>query len=96
MAGLERCFRKTKINSLYLNEDGMVYIDLSREFLTEMNAGSGYEAQILQCVANTFGSYYGSDKVIVTIDNNLYESGHIKLAQGEYLTVDTKESTEIS
>jgi len=85
----------TKINSLYLNDDGMVYIDLSRDFVTEMNAGSGYEAQILQCVANTFGTYYGSDKVILTIDNDLYESGHIKLNQGEYLTVDTKESTAL-
>ena len=85
----------TKINSLYLNDDGMVYIDLSRDFVTEMNAGAGYETQILQCVANTFGSYYGADKVILTIDNSLYESGHIKLNQGEYLTVDTEESTEI-
>ena len=85
----------TRINSLYLNDDGMVYIDLSREFLTEMNAGSSYEALLLQCVANTFGSYYGSDKVLLTIDSALYESGHIRLEQGEYLTVDTEESTEI-
>ena len=85
----------TKINNLYLNDDGMVYIDLSREFLTEMNAGSGYETQILQCVANTFGSYYGAGKVILTIDSGLYESGHIKLNQGEYLTVDTDSSSSV-
>jgi hypothetical protein len=47
--------KNTKINSLYLNRDGMVYIDLNRSFVTEMNAGSGYESLILQSVANTFG-----------------------------------------
>ena len=85
----------TKINSLYLNDDGMVYLDLNKAFVTEMNAGSGYEAMLLQCAANTFGSYYGADKVVLTIDNGLYESGHIKLEKGQYLTVKTDESVEI-
>ena len=79
--------KNTKINSLYLNRDGMVYIDLNRAFVDEMNAGSGYEALILQSVANTFGVYYGVDKVLLTIDNKLYESGHIALKKGEYLKV---------
>lgn len=77
----------TKINWLYLNEDGMVYIDLSNAFITEMNAGALYEQAILQSVANTFGNYYNAQRVILTIDNNLYESGHIKLKKGEYLEV---------
>lgn len=86
----------TTINSLYLNDDGMVYIDLSGEFLTEMSAGSGAEAMILQCVANTFGSYYGASRVILTVDNALYESGHIALSQGEYLTVNTEEAVPLA
>ena len=77
----------TKINSLYLNNDGMVYIDLSNDFLTEMNAGAGYEAMMLQSIANTFGNYYGVERVLLTIDNQPYSSGHIVLEQGEYLTV---------
>lgn len=79
----------TAINSLYLNDDGMVYIDLSGAFITEMNAGAGYEAMILQCVANTFGGFYDVGKVLLTVDNALYESGHIVIAQGEYLTANT-------
>ncbi len=75
----------TKINSLYLNKDGMVYIDLNESFLKEMNAGSGYESMILQCIANTFGQYYNAQKVILTIDGELYESGHILLEKGQYL-----------
>ncbi len=75
----------TKINSLYLNKDKMVYIDLNKAFLTQMNAGAEYESMILQSIANTFGKYYGADKAILTIENQLYESGHIAMKKGEYI-----------
>ncbi|MBW8382444.1 MAG: GerMN domain-containing protein [Youngiibacter sp.] len=78
----------TKINSLYLNDDGMVYIDLSKEFVTEMNAGSEFESMILQSVANTFGDFYGETRVMLTVDDKTYESGHILLDKDEYLKVD--------
>ncbi|HSR04165.1 MAG TPA: GerMN domain-containing protein, partial [Proteiniclasticum sp.] len=77
----------TKVNYLYLNEDGMVYVDLSRDFMNEMNAGAGYESLILQSLANTFGDYYGTDKVMLTIDGETYESGHIMLRKFEPLKV---------
>lgn len=85
----------TKINSLYLNKDNMVYIDLNKDFVTEMNAGSGYESMILQSIANTFGKYYNSEKVILTIDNNPYESGHIVMKKGEYIKVKYDDAVEI-
>ena len=56
----------TTIKSLYLNKD-MVYLDLSKEFTKEMNAGSGYESQILQCITNTLGDYYMVKKVYITV-----------------------------
>lgn len=80
----------TLINWLYLNQDGMVYIDVSREFVDEMNAGAGFEAMILQSLANTVGSYYGVERVLLTLDGGLYESGHIALMQGEYLEVNVQ------
>ncbi len=80
----------TKINSLYLNEDGMAYLDLSSEYLSEMNAGAQYESMMLQCIANTFGNYYMVEKVLLTIDGNEYESGHIALAPGEYLVINNE------
>lgn len=85
----------TKINSLYLNKDGMVYIDFNKAFITEMNAGSGYESMILKSIANTFGKYYGSQKVILTIDNNLYESGHIAMKKGEFIEVNYDDSIKL-
>ena len=77
----------TKINSLYLNQDGMVYIDLNKAFQKEMNAGAAYEAMIIQSVANTFGHYYGANRVVLTVDGKPYESGHLAFQPGEYITV---------
>jgi len=85
----------TKINSLYLNKDKMVYIDLSRAFLSEMNAGAAYEKMILQSVADTFGNYYNSEKVVLTLDNAFYESGHIAMGKGEFIKVINAGTVEI-
>ncbi|MPN45292.1 hypothetical protein SDC9_192859 [bioreactor metagenome] len=85
----------TQINSLYLNNDGMVYIDLNKAFLTEMNAGSTYEGMILQSIANTFGQYYNAGKVILTIDGQLYESGHFAFKKGEALQVNYDNIAEV-
>ena len=87
--------KNTKINSLYLNKDNNVYIDLNQAFVSEMNAGSQYEAMLLQSIANTFGQYYNAEKVYLTIDNKLYESGHILMEKGEFLKVDTENAIEI-
>ena len=85
----------TKINSLYLNRDGMVYIDLNHAFIDEMSAGARYEAMILQCIVNTVGQYYQSEKVYLTIENKPYESGHILMGKGEFFKVQTQNLNEI-
>jgi len=85
----------TAINDLYLNDDGIVYLDLNQSFLTEMNAGSGYEAMILQSIANTFGYYYNNDKVILTVEGKLYSSGHLAFNPGEYLQTDLTKAVQL-
>ena len=80
----------TTIKSLYLNTDNMVYVDFSKEFTKEMNAGSGYESQILQCIANTLGDYYMVNKVYITVEGKPYSSGHILMKKGEAFIVDHK------
>jgi hypothetical protein len=77
----------TKINSMYLGKDNIVYVDFSKEFIDEMNAGSGYEQLILQCIVNTLGNYYGVQEVYITVDGKNYESGHILLKKGETMKV---------
>ncbi|HEX3078228.1 MAG TPA: GerMN domain-containing protein [Lachnospiraceae bacterium] len=77
----------TKINSMYLGDDGIAYIDLSKEFVSDMNAGVGYEAAILQAITNTIGRYYGVQEVYLTIDQKPYESGHMLFEKGQTMKV---------
>lgn len=84
-----------KIKSLYLNKDNMVYVDFTKDFVSEMNAGSGYETMILQSITNTLGNYYGVDKVYITIEGEPYASGHYMMKKGEYFKVDLNNSAEL-
>jgi spore germination protein GerM len=77
----------TKLNSLTLEKDNTVHADFSSEFVTEMNAGAGYETLILQGVTNTLGNYFGTNKVLITLDGKPYESGHILMDEGEVFEV---------
>lgn len=77
----------TVIKSMYLGKDMIVYIDFSKEFIDEMNAGAGYEGLILQSITNTIGNYYVVDEVYITVEGKPYESGHILLKKGETLKV---------
>lgn len=81
----------TSINKLYINrEENRVYIDFSKEFITEMNAGTSLESMVIQSAVNTLGVYYNTDKVCITIEGRPYESGHILLKQGDCFYVDYK------
>lgn len=78
----------TKINELIFDEEeNSVHIDLSRDFVTDMNAGAGFEAMILQSLTNTIGQYYGVEDIYLTIEGGPYESGHIIIEEGEPSTV---------
>lgn len=86
---------KTKINKLYLNsEEYKVYIDFSKEFITEMNAGSSLEAMILDSVADTFADYYNVDKVYISIDGKPYASGHFEFGPKDSIYVNYKNVVE--
>jgi hypothetical protein len=85
--GLSLVSANVKINQLYLGTDRIVHVDFSKEFTEDMNAGSGYEALILQSLTNTLGNYYGTDKVILTVEGKPYESGHYVMKENEAFTV---------
>jgi len=87
--------KNTKINSLYLNStEQMVYIDFSKELMTEMNAGTSKEMVILDSVTATLGNYYNVNKIYLTVEGKPYESGHIVKAKGEPFIVNFKNSQE--
>lgn len=78
----------TEMNSLYLNEDGRVYVDFSKELIEDMNAGSSGESLIIQGIVNTIGNYYNVKEVVLTVENQPYESGHYSMNKDESFKVD--------
>lgn len=83
-----------KINSLQLKDNETVNVDFSKELITEMNAGSSYEAMILQSITNTLGIYYNVENVYITVEGAPYESGHIMLEENEPFKVDLENVKE--
>lgn len=83
-----------KVNFLYLDGEGAVHLDLSRAFLTEMNAGALYESRILQSLANTFGGFYGASRVWLTLDGAPYVSGHVDMTEA-FLPVELSGGMEL-
>ena len=53
-----------------------------------MNAGSGFEYEILRSITNTLGDYYGVDKVYISIEGRPYASGHYEIGEDEFFEVD--------
>ena len=87
--------KNTKILSLYLNKDGHVYVDFSKELITEMNAGTAFETLMMQSLVNTIGGYYYTNEVFLTVENKPYSTGHIQMKKGEPFIVNTKNSQEL-
>jgi hypothetical protein len=88
---------ETRINSVQLDpEKGIVTIDFSPELVTQMNAGSSFEAAILRSIVNTVGHAYGVENVIITLDQKPYESGHIALGPGEHFEVNYQDMVPLA
>jgi hypothetical protein len=73
----------------------MVYVDFTKELVSEMNAGAGFESMILQCITNTLGRYYGVTKVYLTVEGSPYSSGHIIMKKGEPFIVNLTNSVKL-
>lgn len=87
--------KNTKINSIKLDRgNGMVRVDFSKELLSEMNAGSGLEGEILKSIVNTLGNYYRVDKVYISVEGLPYSSGHFEIREDEFFTVDEENIKE--
>jgi hypothetical protein len=89
--GLTKTLTKnTQILGIQVDEEkGTVTVDLSSDFVKEMNAGTSLESMLLESITNTFGDYYMKGKVIITIDGKPYESGHVLMKEGEAFNVNT-------
>ena len=90
--GLSKTLTKnTKVLGIKVDEGkATVTVDLSSDFIKEMNAGTSFEGMLLDSIASTFGDYYQKSKVIITIDGRPYESGHILMKQDEAFNAKTE------
>lgn len=87
----------TNINRIHLNRDSWTLeVDFSKEMLTDMNAGSALEMEILKSIVNTLGKFYDVEKVYITIEGNPYESGHFGIKPGESFKVDNSNVQEFN
>lgn len=78
----------TEINSLELNDQDIVEIDLSSEYIDNMNAGSSGEQFFLQGIVNTLANYYDVQEVLLTVEGEAYQTGHYSLTEGETVSFD--------
>jgi hypothetical protein len=84
------------INKVYLNtKENKAYIDFSKDFSKYASTGTSKELGILKGITNTLGDYYNVDKVHISVEGKPYSSGHIAMKEGEYFTVDYKNTEEI-
>jgi len=88
--------QNTRINSVEVVmedlDNRVTFLDLSSEFITEMNAGAGLEMAILQGLADTIGFYSNTLELMLTIDGQNYSSGHIELGYGETIRVSSPQA----
>lgn len=74
----------TEIQYLFLNNNHVVEVDVSKEF-ENMNAGSTGELFFIYNLVNTLSQYYGTDEVLLTVDGEPYSGAHMILQEGETL-----------
>ncbi|KAJ52791.1 hypothetical protein BD780_002084 [Clostridium tetanomorphum] len=78
-----------KINKIFLDaKTNTVNIDLSDNYVKEMNFGSASELATLKSITNTLGDYYNVDKVYITLGGKPYSSGHMLMKENETFKVD--------
>lgn len=82
-----------EFNSLYVDAEGIIHADLNQAFVDEMNVGSGTESLMLQGLVNTLYDLYldpqlPTEGVLLTIEGEPYESGHVAMEEGELWEVD--------
>ena len=84
------------IKSIHLDRsEWVVKVDFTDELLTDLNAGSSYEYQIIKSIVNTLGKYYDTEKVYISIEGRPYESGHFVIREGEAFNVDMEGVEEL-
>ncbi len=74
---------ETKLRELYVNDEGVAYVDFSRDIVEKHLSGSSAEISTIYSVVNTLGyNFDGIKKVFILIEGRERETlgGHINLS----------------
>ena len=75
-------------NEFEQEENKILCIDFTNEFINLDEVGSESEDLILKSILKTFAEAYDVKKIRLTIDGENYESGHIEMEDGDYFNVE--------
>lgn len=68
-----------KINYVKVGKDPkLLNVDFSSDLIGTMTMGTAMETEVLKSIVNTLGEFYNVDYVYITVDGNIYESGHYR------------------
>lgn len=76
-------------------EKNLFYLDLTDNFVGEMNLGSGPESSTLNAIVNTIGYNFEVNNVVITLGGKPYSSGHILKNEGESFKVSLSNASKL-
>ncbi len=85
----------TKILALSKTEQNAVHLDVNQAFVSELNQTPAYVQGVLHCIADTFGSLYQVENVLITVEGKPFQAGSFSLKEGETISVEKTEATII-
>lgn len=83
----------SKINWLYKDKEDIVHVDFNQVFQDNLQTGSTYEVTTLESIAMTLLDLMDGEELLLTVEGNHYEGGHVTLEKGE--TIDRVEDEYI-
>lgn len=66
----------------------IIHVDVSKNYADEMKFGAEMEAAVIRCLVNTVGHAYNVERVILTLDGEPANFGHVAMDPGQSFKVD--------
>jgi hypothetical protein len=76
------------------NSTSTLTLDVSGEFISEMNLSAPEEEIMLQQLANTLGNFFQVQRFIMTVEGKIYKSNNFEFIEGGFLLVEGQQPNE--
>lgn len=75
-----------KVQSVVLQDNNVATVNVNRQFIEKMNAGASFEEAIVKSLAKTISSNYNVEGIILLVEGQAYESGHLSFKSDEIIS----------